>query len=81
MEFSTFAVIKYGFRYLDIVMDIRVFEAFSGYGSQHIALERLMLEHSASFSYSVVGISEIDSNALKAYYVLHGDCQIFWKVV
>lgn len=61
-------------------MDIRVFEAFSGYGSQHIALERLMLQHSASFSYSVVGISEIDSNALKAYSVLHGDCPNFGDI-
>ena len=44
---------------------LRVFEAFSGYGSQSLALERLGIEH------KVVGISEIDKNAIKAYYALH----------
>ena len=44
---------------------LRVFEAFSGYGSQSLALERLGIEH------KVVGISEIDENAIKAYYALH----------
>lgn len=44
---------------------LRVFEAFSGYGSQSLALERLGIEH------KVVGISEIDENALKGYYALH----------
>lgn len=44
---------------------LRVFEAFSGYGSQSIALERLGIEH------KVVGISEIDENAIKGYYALH----------
>ena len=46
---------------------LKVFEAFSGYGSQSIALERLGIEH------KVVGISEIDKNAIKAYYALHND--------
>lgn len=46
---------------------LKVFEAFSGYGSQSIALERLGIEH------KVVGISEIDKNAIKAYYVLHSE--------
>ena len=46
---------------------IKVFEAFSGYGSQSIALERLGIEH------KVVGISEIDKNAIKAYYALHSE--------
>ena len=46
---------------------LRVFEAFSGYGSQSLALERLGIEH------EVVGISEIDKNAIKAYYALHSE--------
>lgn len=46
---------------------LKVFEAFSGYGSQSIALERLGIEH------EVVGISEIDKNAIKAYYALHSE--------
>ena len=45
---------------------IRVFEAFSGYGSQSLALERLGIEH------KVVCISEIDKYAIQAYEALHG---------
>ena len=48
-----------------MIVLLRVFEAFSGYGSQSLALERLGIEH------KVVGISEIDENALKGYYALH----------
>ena len=48
-----------------MIVLLRVFEAFSGYGSQSLALERLGIKH------KVVGISEIDANALKAYYALH----------
>ena len=48
-----------------MIVLLRVFEAFSGYGSQSLALERLGIEH------KVVGISEIDENAIKAYYALH----------
>ena len=44
---------------------LRVFEAFSGYGSQSLALKRLGIEH------EVVAISEIDKYALQAYYALH----------
>ena len=54
---------------------LKVFEAFSGYGSQSIALERLNIEH------EVVGISEIDKNAIKAYYALHsGDIPNFGDI-
>ena len=54
---------------------LKVFEAFSGYGSQSIALERLGIEH------KVVGISEIDKNAIKAYYALHSeDIPIFGDI-
>ena len=45
---------------------LRVFEAFSGYGSQSIALRNLGIEH------EVVAISEIDKYAIKAYEEIHG---------
>lgn len=45
---------------------LRVFEAFSGYGSQSIALKNLGIE------YEVVAISEIDKYAIKAYEAIHG---------
>lgn len=45
---------------------LRVFEAFSGYGSQSIALKRLGVE------FEVVAISEIDKYAIKAYEAIHG---------
>lgn len=50
---------------------IRVFEAFAGYGSQSLALERLR-EDFPGFDFENVGISEIDKFALKAYEALHG---------
>ncbi len=46
---------------------LRVFEAFSGYGSQSMALRRLGID------FKVVGISEIDKYAIKAYMAVHGD--------
>lgn len=46
---------------------LRVFEAFSGYGSQSMALRRLGID------FEVVGISEIDKYAIKAYMAVHGD--------
>lgn len=52
---------------------IRVFEAFSGYGSQALGLNRLKETH-PEFAYEVVGISEIDRYALQAYKSLHGHC-------
>ena len=45
---------------------IRVFEAFSGYGSQSIALRNIGVD------YEVVAISEIDKYAIKAYEAIHG---------
>ena len=45
---------------------LRVLEAFSGYGSQSIALRNLGIEH------EVVAISEIDKYAIKAYEAIHG---------
>lgn len=46
---------------------LRVFEAFSGYGSQSIALRNISVE------YEVVAISEIDKYAIKAYESIHGE--------
>ena len=45
---------------------IRVFEAFSGIGSQSIALRNIGVD------YEVVAISEIDKYAIKAYEAIHG---------
>ena len=44
---------------------IKLFEAFAGYGSQSLAFNRTKIP------YNVVGISEIDKTAIKAYYALH----------
>lgn len=80
---------------------LRVFEAFAGYGSQSLALRRVKARINAQFGYSnglnpdiegfdfeVVGISEIDPYALKAYEAIHGNCpnygdisKIDWKQV
>ena len=51
---------------------LKVFEAFAGYGSQSVALERLKRKH-PGFDYKVVGISEIEMNAIAAYNALHGN--------
>lgn len=52
---------------------LKVFEAFAGYGSQHIALKRLR-DNFPYFDFEVVGISEIEPTALRAYKAIHGDC-------
>jgi DNA (cytosine-5)-methyltransferase 1 len=44
---------------------LRVFEAFSGYGSQSMALKRLGID------FEVVAISEIDKYAIAAYEAIH----------
>lgn len=68
-------------------MAIRIFESFSGYGSQSVALERLRRDF-PSVEYEIVGISEIDKYAIEAYNALHpnvpnyGDIsQIDWAEV
>ncbi len=53
---------------------LRVFEAFSGIGSQRMALRNLGIDH------EVVGISEIDKWALLSYEAIHGDCPNFGDV-
>ena len=46
-------------------MTLKVFESFSGYGSQSIALENIGID------YEVVATSEIDKYAIIAYDALH----------
>lgn len=46
---------------------LKVFEAFSGMGAQHKALENL------GITFTIVGTSEYDPKAAKAYAALHGD--------
>lgn len=52
---------------------LRVFEAFSGYGSQHMAFDVIKQEN-PDFEFKVVGVSEIDKYAIQAYGAVHGDC-------
>lgn len=58
---------------------IRVFEAFSGYGSQAMALKRLLPEL-ADIRFEFVGISEIEPSAVEAYRAVHGDVPNFGDI-
>ena len=60
-------------------MKIKVFEAFCGYGSQAMALERIKNDV-VDFDYEVVGVSDIDKNALNAYATIHGHCPNFGDI-
>lgn len=51
---------------------LTVIELFAGYGSQHIALERIKHDY-PEFDYKVLAIAEIDKYALAAYEAIHGD--------
>ena len=46
---------------------IKMFEAFSGIGTQAMALKQL------GVPYEIVGFSEIDKYAIKSYHAIHGD--------
>lgn len=50
---------------------IRVFEAFAGYGSQLMALERLQ-KMFGGLNIQPIGYSEIDPIPIKAYELVHG---------
>ena len=50
-----------------INMTLRVLEAFSGVGSQRMALRNLGIDH------EVVAIAEIDKFAIKSYEAIHGE--------
>lgn len=60
-------------------MKIRLFEAFAGYGSQALAMDRIKEAHS-DFEYEVVGISEIDKYAVQAYEALHGSVKNYGDI-
>lgn len=59
---------------------IRVFEAFAGYGSQAMALKKLQSEYPDKHEFEFVGISEIESNAIKAYNAVHGDTSCYGDI-
>ena len=60
-------------------MTLRVFEAFAGYGSQSLALERLKAVH-PDFDFKAVGYSEIDKYAVRAYDALHPGVRNFGDI-
>ena len=53
---------------------LRVFEAFSGYGSQSMAIRNLGIK------YEVVGISEIDKYAIASYEAIHGEVRNYGDI-
>ena len=53
---------------------LNVFEAFAGIGAQAAALRNI------GVPYKVVGISEIDKRAIKAYMAIHGDTPNFGDI-
>ena len=53
---------------------LKVFEAFAGYGSQSLALKYDGISH------EVVGISEIDKWAIKAYNALHDNVRNYGDI-
>lgn len=55
------------------MIEIRVFEAFAGYGSQLMALKRLEKNYPDKIKIISVGIAEIDKYAIQAYKAVHGD--------
>lgn len=52
---------------------LKVFEAFSGYGSQRMALKNLKIDH------EIVGVSEIDGDAILSYSAIHNNLNEFIK--
>lgn len=53
---------------------LRVFESFSGIGTQSMALKRLGVD------YEVVGIAEIDKFAIQSYMAIHGDTKNYGDI-
>lgn len=56
------------------VEKLRVFEAFSGVGMQHMALKNIGAD------FEIVGISEIDQHAIASYTAIHGDVKNFGDI-
>ena len=53
---------------------LRVFEAFSGVGSQRMALNNIGVEH------EVIGIAEIDKYAIQSYMAIHGETKNYGDI-
>ena len=53
--------------------EIRVFEAFAGYGSQLMALKQLEKDYPDKKKFTPVGIAEIDKYVIQAYKAVHGE--------
>ncbi len=53
---------------------IRMFEAFSGVGTQAMALKRI------TDNYEIVGYSEIDKYAIQSYHAIHGDVKAYGDI-
>jgi len=53
---------------------VRLFEAFSGIGTQAMALKRI------GFKVEHVGFSEVDIHAIKSYKAIHGDVKNFGDI-
>lgn len=58
---------------------LRVFEAFAGYGSQHLALKKFQDTH-PEIHFEVVGRCDIDDASNKAYSVLNGDIRNYYDI-
>jgi len=56
------------------MVHLKVFEAFAGVGSQHMALRNLGVD------YEVVGVSEIDKFAHQSYEAIHGETPNFGDI-
>ena len=56
------------------MVHLKVFEAFAGVGSQHMALRNLGVD------YEVVGVSEIDKFAHQSYEAVHGETKNFGDI-
>ena len=59
---------------LKLTPPIRMFEAFSGIGTQAMALKRLGVD------YELVGFSEIDKYAIQSYHAIHGDVKNYGDI-
>jgi len=59
---------------LKLTQPIRMFEAFSGIGTQAMALKRLGVD------YEIVGFSEIDKYAIQSYHAIHGDVKNYGDI-
>ena len=56
------------------MVHLKVFEAFAGVGSQHMALRNLGVD------YEVVGVSEIDKFVHQSYEAIHGETKNFGDI-